>query len=90
LCWMEVHYSIYLFHFSLSLLSPDSWNSSKRYQSWFLYMCIHYLHHIHPLTPFSAPPFPQSTLSPTRLNLFCSPVLQFHREKKIRETLHFC
>jgi hypothetical protein len=43
---------IHPLHCSLSPPSPNSWNSFDRYHFLFIFMCIHYLHHIHPPTPF--------------------------------------
>jgi hypothetical protein len=58
----------------------------------FAYMCVHYLHCIHPPTPFSAasslppvpiPSLPTATTPTLGLNLFHPPVLQFCGRKNI-------
>jgi hypothetical protein len=56
----------------------------------FAYICTHFLHHIHPPTPFSwhLPP-PMGDSPPPRQVLFRPPVLQFCRREKIFKKMTF-
>jgi hypothetical protein len=108
LCWVGVLCGIYKSSYNISNMSylnsplhcspslPHSWNSFNRYhQITFTCLCTHFLHWIHPPTPF-----PHHFPHPTRLrgtnpppiqeDMFHPPVVQFSRRKKKRNDIFAC